>query len=224
MTRLHVLVIGETSGTVRRAFAARGHEAWSLDLMPAEDGETSRHIIADARLYIPDYTARLRRNEVRQPFDLVIAHPPCDHLASSGARWFHQKRLDGRQQAAISLFCLMYYFPAPHSCIENPVGIMSSVLRPPNQYIQPYQFGHPESKKTGLWLYNLPPLEPTNTLPLPERGYWDNQTPSGQNKLGPSSDRARIRSRTYAGIAEAMADQWPLAIARKWETESSQNT
>lgn len=97
---------------------------------------------------------------------------------------------------------------APKVCIENPVGVVSTMYRPPTQYIQPWQFGHPESKKTGLWLEGLPPLKPTNILSLPECGYWDNQTLSGQNKLGPSADRAMLRGLTYQGIAEAMAAQW----------------
>lgn len=138
----------------------------------------------------------------------MIAHPPCQHLAVSGARYFAEKRADGRQQAAIDFFMALARANIPKICIENPVSIMSSEWRKPDQIIQPWWFGHPESKSTCLWLKGLNPLKPTNKLELPESGRWDNQTASGQNKLPPSKDRWKIRSRTYQGIAKAMAEQW----------------
>jgi len=198
MKCLRVLVACETSGRIRDAFRALGHDAYSCDIEPTEaDGP---HILDDAR------------NVVQDHWDLLIAHPPCTHLAVSGARYFKRKREDGRQQEAIDFFMDMINAPIPHIGVENPISIMSTVYRKPDQIIQPYQFGHPESKATCLWLKNLPPLTPTNILSLPESGHWENQTPSGQNKLGPSANRARIRSRTYEGIAKAIAYQWSIYL------------
>jgi hypothetical protein len=145
---------------------------------------------------------------LRWPWDLMIAHPPCTHLAVSGARYFAQKRADGRQQQGIDFFMALINAPIERIAVENPVGIMSSYYRKPDQIIQPWQFGHPESKATCLWLKGLPPLKPANILE--DMGRWDNQTPSGQNKLGPSEDRWKLRSITYHGIAQAMAEQWSL--------------
>ena len=191
---MRVLVACEYSGIVRDAFIRRGHYALSCDLLPTESpGPHYQGDVADI---------------INEGWDLMIAHPPCTHLAVSGARYFEQKRQDGRQQAAIHFFMFLATAAIPRIAVENPVGIMSSVWRKPDQIIQPWQFGHPESKKTCLWLKGLPPLSPTNVLPLPNSGRWENQTPSGQNKLGPSPDRAKIRSKTYPGIAEAMAEQW----------------
>lgn len=141
-------------------------------------------------------------------WDLAIFHPDCTHLAVSGARYFAEKRADGRQQAAIDFFMECVNAPIPCICVENPVCIMSTIYRKPDQTIQPYQFGHPESKTTCLWLRGLPKLTPTNVLTLPACGHWDNQCPGGQNKLGPSPERAAIRARTYPGIAQAMCDQY----------------
>lgn len=192
---MNVLVACEFSGIVRDAFRARGHNAVSCDLEPSE--RPGPHIQGDV-LEIID-----------ADWDLVIAHPPCTHLAVSGARYFAEKRADGRQQEGIDFFMRFARLDhVPRVCIENPICIMSSVWRKPDQIIQPYEYGHPESKKTCLWLKGLPKLVPTRILPLPESGRWANQTPSGQNKLGPSKDRAKIRSRTYQGIADAMAEQW----------------
>jgi hypothetical protein len=132
-------------------------------------------------------------------------------LASSGARWFPEKRADGRQQAAVGFFMAFTRANAPLIAIENPVGIMSTHYRKPDQLIQPWQFGHDASKKTCLWLKGLPTLTPTEVL---RKARYANQTPSGQNKLGPSPERARLRSKTYSGIATAMAEQWgPVIIA-----------
>ena len=140
----------------------------------------------------------------------MIAFPPCTHLAVSGAHRFAEKRADGRQQEGIDFFMALANAPIPKIAIENPVGIMSTKWRKPDQIIQPFQFGDPESKKTCIWLKGLPKLVPTDILPLPECGYWRNQTPSGQNKLGPSPERAKNRARTYQGIADAMATQWGI--------------
>jgi site-specific DNA-cytosine methylase len=136
----------------------------------------------------------------------MIACPPCTHLAVSGARWFKDKE---REQAeALEFVRLLMDAPIPRIAVENPVGIISTRIRKPDQIIQPWQFGHPESKATCLWLKGLALLRPTNVVSSPASGRWANQTPSGQNRLGPSPDRWRERSRTYQGIADAMADQW----------------
>lgn len=193
---MNVLVACERSGIIRDAFLAIGHTTWSCDL--ANTTTPGPHFIADAIkvAYSPEYQ-----------WDLMIAHPPCTHLAISGSRYFADKQ-DGRQQDAIAFFMALVNAPIPHICVENPISIMSTTYRPPDQIIQPYEFGHPEAKATCLWLKNLPALEPTKILPLPACGYWNNQTPSGQNKLPPSPHRATIRSTTYTGIAAAMATQW----------------
>jgi hypothetical protein len=150
------------------------------------------------------------RDVLDYPWDLMIAHPPCTDLAVSGARHFTAKRLDGRQQIGASFVLMLSKSDIPRIAIENPIGILSSLWRKPEQIVQPYEYGHSESKSTCLWLKNLPTLKPTNILTMPAKGYWDNQTPSGQNKLGPSEDRWKIRSATYTGIADAMAEQWGI--------------
>jgi hypothetical protein len=187
---MRVLVGCEFSGTVRRAFQRLGHDAWSCDILPAEDG--GPHIQGDVRDVLND------------GWDLAIFHPPCTHLAVSGARHFHRKQEE--QAEALEFVRTLLDAPIPRIALENPVSVISSRIRRPDQIIQPYQFGHPESKKTCLWLKGLSPLRPTDELQ--NRGRWENQTPSGQNKLGPSPDRWKIRSKTYPGIAHAMADQW----------------
>ena len=214
---MKVLVACEFSGIVRDAFIAKGHDAWSCDLLPTE--KPGPHIQGDILTVLDD------------GWDLMVAHPPCTHLSSSGARHFKAKVADGRQQQGIDFFMLFATSHIPRIAVENPIGIMSTKFRKPDQIIQPFQFGHPESKATCLWLKNLPLLHPTNILRPeyhknqdgtdykdkkgkryseahfnPER--WANQTSSGQNKLGPSPDRWKIRSRTYEGIANAMAEQW----------------
>jgi hypothetical protein len=189
---MKILVACEFSGIVRDAFLKKGHNAFSCDLIPSERGG-------------PHYTGDVL-NILMEGWDMMIAFPPCTHLCVSGARWFKDKQEEQRE--AIIFFMKLVNAPIEKIAIENPVGIMSTLYRKPDQIIQPWQFGHNESKKTCLWLKNLPLLKPTNILSLPECGYWDNQTPSGQNKLRPSSDRGKERSRTYEGIAEAMASQW----------------
>jgi len=184
---MRVLAAFEISGKVRDAFLARGHDAFSVDLKPSGH---PRHITGDAF------------GIMREGWDLIVAFPPCTHLASSGARWFKRKREDGSQPAAIADFhrvvrdCHDY---AEAFAIENPVGIMSTEYRKPDQIIQPWQFGHGETKATCLWLRNLPKLKPTNIVKGRE---------ARVHKMPPSADRAAKRSETYSGIAAAMADQW----------------
>jgi hypothetical protein len=147
---------------------------------------------------------------------MIIAFPPCTHLAVSGSKYFAQKIADGRQQQGIDFFMAFVKAPCRRIAIENPIGIMSSKYRKPDQIIQPYEFGHPESKKTCLWLKGLPPLMATDLLTKPECGHWNNQTKDGQNKIvvdgkwiGFNDKRtAHLRSKTYQGIADAMAEQW----------------
>lgn len=192
---MRVLVACEFSGVVREAFAAAGHDAWSCDLLPTEI--PGQHIQGDVLAVLG------------AGWDMMIAHPPCTHLAVSGARWFDEKRVE--QQEAIAFFMALVNAPIPRIAVENPVSIMSTVYRKPDQVIQPWQFGHDASKSTCLWLKNLPPLRPTKYVqPRMVNGLprWDNQTDSGQNRLTPADDRAYERSRTYEGIATAMAMQW----------------
>lgn len=195
---MKVLIACESSGTVRDSFLKLGHDAISCDLLPTE--APGPHLQQDV---IPLLSRK---------WDLVIAFPPCTDLAVSGARWFKEKRESGEQQKSINFFLAFTRLSCPF-CIENPIGIMSSIYRKPDQIIQPWMFGHPESKATCLWLSGLPPLKPTNMLPMQKQ--WENQTPSGQNKLGPSPDRWKLRSKTYAGVAAAMASQWSAYLSSK---------
>ena len=200
---MNVLVACEFSGVVREAFRKRGHNAWSCDIFPAED-RSKYHYQRRAEEVIT-YGADVG---LEYGFwDLLICHPPCTDLAVSGARYFAEKIADGRQQRALDFVQRLLNAPVYKIALENPISIISSKIRKPNQILQPWQFGHPESKSTCLWLKNLPELEPTNIL-TKEGKYWDNQTKSGQNKLPPSADRWKLRSRTYQGIADAMAEQW----------------
>lgn len=183
---MRVLVACEYSGRVREAFRRLGHDAWSCDLLESEDGAPF-HIQGDAL------------QVMRRGWDLMVAHPPCTHLAVSGARHFEAKKSDGRQQEAIDFFLALARAPIPQIAIENPVCIMSSVWRKPDQTIQPWMFGHGETKATCLWLKGLPHLVPTNIV-------------SGRHPrvhlMPPGPDRWKERSRTYEGVAEAMATQW----------------
>jgi hypothetical protein len=194
---MKVLVACEYSGRVRDAFAARGHYALSCDLLPTE---------APGNHYQGDVSALLHKDH---NWDLLIAFPPCTYLASSGMHWTARGLRDPQlTEDALSFVQLLLSAPVERIALENPVGCISTRIRRPNQYIHPWQFGHQESKKTCLWLKNLPLLEPTDVVQKPESGVWLNQTPSGQNKLGPSDERAKQRSLTYQGIANAMAEQW----------------
>jgi site-specific DNA-cytosine methylase len=189
---MKVLVACEYSGRVRDAFSALGHEAWSCDLLPSET--PGNHYLGDVRDILHD------------GWDLMIAHPPCTHLAVSGARYFYRKEKE--QLEALEFVRLLMDAPIERICIENPISVISSKIRKPDQIIHPWMFGHREAKATCLWLKNLPLLVPSCVVEKPECGYWDNQTPSGQNKLGPSADRWKLRSKTYLGIAAQMAAQW----------------
>lgn len=183
---MKVLIACEYSGVVRDAFIAAGHDAMSCDLLPTD--APGPHYQGDVRDVI-DY-----------PWDLMIAHPPCTHLSVSGARHFPAKRMDGRQQAAVSFFMwLSRQDHIPRIAIENPVCIMSSMWRKPDCVIQPWQHGHGETKATCLWLKGLPPLTPTNVVPGREARI---------HLMPPSPDRWKERSKTFTGIAKAMADQW----------------
>ena len=183
---MRVLVGCEFSGAVRAAFRRRGLDAWSCDLLPAEDG-SHYHIQGDLLAVLGD------------GWDLAVFHPPCTHLAVSGSRWFDEKRASGEQQKAIEFFLELARAPIPRIAIENPVCIMSSVWRPPDQVLQPWMFGAGEVKATCLWLKGLPPLVPTKIV-------------SGRHPrvhlMPPGPDRWKERSRTYPGIADAMAAQW----------------
>lgn len=189
---MRVLVACESSGRVRDAFLACGHDAVSCDVLPTDS--PGPHIEGDVLPHLGD------------GWDMMIAFPPCTHLAVSGARYFAAKRADGRQAAGIAFFLALANAPIPRIVIENPVGIMSSIWRRPDQIVHPWQFGHPEAKATCLWLRGVPVLTPTDILP--RRARWENQTASGQNRLAPSPDRWKLRSATYPGIAAAMAAQW----------------
>jgi len=202
----NILIACEESQVVTNEFRKLGHKAWSCDILPTSGEHPEWHVQGDVRqMFGPDWE-----------WDAIIAFPPCTHLSSSGARWWKEKRADGRQQEAVEFF-MMFVDSAKYWAIENPIGYMSTAYRKPDQIIQPWQFGHRESKSTCLWLGNLPPLKPTNVLTIPDGTFWDNQTPSGQNKLGPSPERAMLRSKTYLGIAEAMAWQWSMVIGENNE-------
>jgi hypothetical protein len=200
---VRVLVACEYSGRVRDAFIKAGHEAWSIDLLPSEspdpDGDAwDGGEIRGGHLQM-DVLQHLRHPLVAMSYDLMVAHPPCTHLSVSGAKHFEAKRADGRQQAAIDFFLAIANAQIPRIAIENPVCIMSSVWREPDQIIQPWEFGHGETKATCLWLKGLPPLTPTNIVPGREPRV---------HRMPPGPDRWKERSRTYEGIAAAMADQW----------------
>ncbi len=202
MKKLRVLVGCEFSGIVRDAFKAKGHDAWSCDLLPTE--RSGQHIKGDV-LGILDWG-----------WDLMIAHPPCTHLCSSGARYWKEKQKDGRQHKAIKFFRQLYFCRVPFVCCENPVGILSTDWKKPNQYIQPYEYGDPYLKKTGLWLKCLPRLRPTNIVtPI---AHWHGGCRRGGIKKDGTRTPCKLptalkygekaRSRTFQGIANAMAEQW----------------
>jgi hypothetical protein len=195
---MRVLIACEFSGKVRDAFQARGHDAWSCDLLPSSS--PGNHIQGDVR------------DILDHQWDLMIAHPDCTYLCSSGLHW--NNKVEGRSKktdAALAFVQELMLAPIDKICIENPVGRIGTALRKASQYIQPYEYGHDASKKTGLWLKNLPLLKPTKHIPprhVDNKKRWSNQTDSGQNKLPPSTDRWMLRAETYRGIAEAMAGQW----------------
>ena len=179
-----MLVACEFSGRVRDAFLKKGHDAWSCDLLESESSP-ERHIQGDVLSLIGD------------GWDLMIAHPPCTHLAVSGARWFEKKKEE--QKRALEFVRDLLNAPIPKIALENPVSVISSRIRKPDQIIQPWQFGHGETKTTCLWLKGLPKLIPTHIVEGREQKIW---------RMPPSKDRAKLRSVTYQGIADAMSDQW----------------
>jgi len=188
---MKVIVACEFSGVVRDAFIARGHDAVSCDILPTET--PGPHIQDDIR------------NIDLSKFDLLIAHPPCTHLAVSGARWFKEKAEE--QVDALELVRYLLNAPVKRIALENPVSIIASRIRRPDQVVQPWQFGHGETKATCLWLKNLPRLRPTSVVDGRENRI---------HRMPPSADRWRERSRTYSGIADAMASQWSADIRSYW--------
>ena len=183
-----ILVACEFSGIVRDAFATRGWDAWSCDLLPSE--RPGQHYQGDVR------------DILGQRWDMMIAHPPCTYLAVSGARWFTARRRE--QDDALQFVRLLLDAPIAHIAIENPISIISTRIRKPDQIIQPWQYGHGETKATCLWLKSLPPLQPSHIVEGREHHVW---------RLSPSVSRSKERGRTYQGIANAMADQWSAYIA-----------
>ena len=233
---MRVLVACEFSGTVRDAFRARGHFAMSCDLLATET--PGPHHLGDVRDI-------LAGNPIDgAPWDLMVAHPPCTYLAASGLHWNKRRPERAAQtEEALEFVRVLLTAPIPRIALENPVGCISTRIRKPDQIVQPWQFGHAESKATCLWLTGLSPLEPTNVVEpewyrnpdgtvyrdsggsrysathfRPGRGkprpVWENQTASGQNRLPPSADRWKLRSLTYPGLARAMADQWGGVASR----------
>lgn len=205
MTR-RILVACEYSSRVRNAFAARGWDAWSCDLLPTESH--GQHLQRDVR------------EVLAQQWDMMIAFPPCTYLCSSGMHWTTRGLRDPKlTEDALEFVRMLMSADIPHIAIENPIGCISTRIRKPDQIIQPWQFGHHESKSTCFWLKNLPPLQPTEICKKPASGRWENQTQSGQNKLTPSPNRWKERSKTYHGIAEAMAQQWGT-FASNWQVSA----
>ena len=232
---MNVLVACEESQRVCIAFREKGHNAFSCDIEPCSGGHPEWHIMQDV---IPMLNGQCSfktvdgiEHSIGGKWDMIIAFPPCTHLAVSGALRFEAKRADGRQREGLEFFCKFFYADCDRVSIENPVNIISGeyckkwfpdivekygLPIKPTQTIQPWMFGHPESKKTCLWMKGLQPLTPTKVLELPENGRWNNQTKDGQNKLiidgrwiGFNDPRtAKERSKTYPGIAKAMAEQW----------------
>ena len=193
-----ILIACEFSGIVRDAFSARGWDAWSCDLLPTE--QPGQHIQGDALAVLAD------------GWDMMIAHPPCTYLCSSGLHW-NKRRPERAKQTEEALEFVRRLLDAPIAriAVENPIGCIATRIRPADQIVQPWQFGHDASKATCLWLKGLPELRSTRLIQariVAGKRRWANQTDSGQNKLGPSVDRWALRSLTYPGIAQAMADQW----------------
>lgn len=192
---MKILIACEFSGIVREAFKKKGHDVWSCDLLPSEI--YGQHYQGDVFGIIQD------------GFDMMIAHPPCTDLSASGARWWEEKKTDGRQQESIEFFMGLSKVDIPKIAIENPIGIMSRFYRKPDQYIQPFEYGHPETKKTCLWLKGLPKLEPTNIVePTNITGKNGKVYSKIHFMSGNKKDRSKLRSLTYQGWADAMAEQW----------------
>ena len=185
---MRILVACEFSGRVRDAFRTIGHDAWSCDLLPTD--QPGPHYQGDVRDVLND------------GWDMMVAHPPCTHLAVSGARHFARKRASGEQQEALDFVRLLLDAPIAKIALENPISIISSEIRKPDQIVQPWMFGHGETKATCLWLKNLPKLTPTEVVDGRE---------ARVHRMPPSADRWKKRSETYPGIAKAMAEQWGRA-------------
>ena len=195
MKPMKVLVACEYSGTVREAFAKKGHDSWSCDLLPT-DIPSDKHIQDDCLKVIAS-----------QKWDLIIGHPPCTFLTVSNSKNWAKLQANGKQQAAIDFVLAIWDADCPRICIENPVGALSTRSRmgKPTQYVQPYEFGHPEQKKTGLWLKGLPKLVGTKFIDVSGLPKKDVQR---LHYLPPSKDRWKLRSKTYQGIADCMASTW----------------
>lgn len=195
---MRILIACEYSGTVRDAFTAKGHYALSCDLLPTD--APGQHYEGDVFDIIND------------GWDMMIAHPPCTYLSVSGMHWTARGLRDPQlTEDALDFVRRLMAAPIPRIAVENPISVISSRIRKPDQIINPWQFGHDASKRTCLWLKNLPLLTPTDIVEpriVNGKKRWANQTDSGQNRLPPSDDRWKIRSETYTGIAQAMADQW----------------
>lgn len=181
--KMRVLIACEFTGITREAFRLKGHDAWSCDILPTEI--EGNHFQCDVR------------EVLNNNWDLMIAHPPCTHLALSGARWFKSRLKE--QEEALEFVKLLLNAPIEKICLENPMSIISSRIRKRDQVIQPYEYGHPEKKQTWLWLKNLPQLKPTKKVPILYQRI---------HRMAPSPTRSKERSRSYTGIAQAMAEQW----------------
>ena len=192
---MKILVACEESQAVTKEFRRLGHEAYSCDIEPCSGGHPEWHLQQDVLPLL------------KKEWDMIIAFPPCTHLAVSGAAWFEQKRKDGRQQQGVDFFVAFAEAPCEKIAIENPIGIMSTVWRKPDQIIQPYQFGHKERKATCLWLKGLLLLKPTNDV-YEEMMMLPKNKRERLHYLPPSPERAKLRSKTFPGIAKAMAEQW----------------
>ena len=197
---MNILLACEESQVVCKEFRVLGHKAYSNDILETSGDHPEWHLQGDVREYL------------NGNWDLIIAFPPCTDLASSGAAWFEQKRKDGRQKTSIDFFMLFTQLNCEKVVIENPVGIMSTVYRKPDQIVQPYQYGDPYEKRTCLWLKNVPQLKPTNLVKPPQRSvYVSGKTmptwyANANSKT--NAERSKIRSKTFIGMAKAMAEQW----------------
>jgi len=197
---MKILVACEESQAVTKEFRKLGHEAYSCDILPSSGGHPEWHLQQDVTELL------------EQEWDMIIAFPPCTHLAVSGAAWFKQKREDGRQQQGIDFFMLFANAKCDKICIENPIGIMSRLWRKPDQIVQPWMFGHPESKATCFWLKGLPKLTETNNV----KHIFDTLPKNQQQRihyLPPPKDRGHLRSKTFEGIAKAIATQFSDFVA-----------
>lgn len=226
---MNVLIACEESQRVCIEFRKRGFNAFSCDIQECSGEHPEWHIISDVLPLLNGHCKFITQDglcvRIDEKWDLIIAHPPCTDLCVSGARWFKEKQADGRQQKSIDFFMKFTSIQCDHVAIENPVGIMSTHYRKPDQIIQPYQFGHPYTKSTCLWLKNLPLLIPTDILEKPEKG-WINQsfTPDGRYGGFKNFNGSKERSKTFPGIAKAMAEQWGNCLINersgiKWQYE-----